>query len=199
MKCPTMIETSGRPPIQAGWLQWARACPSPNYNQRPANAQVSLLVVHNISLPPDRYGTGWVQAFFCNQLDAGAHPYFASIAQLKVSSHLFIERDGSLTQFVSFDDRAWHAGASCFEGQADCNDFSIGIELEGSDHIAYTEPQYQRLAEVAALLLAQYSELKESRIVGHEDIAPGRKTDPGPAFDWSHFRALLRTQLPLNE
>ncbi len=199
MKCPTMIETSGRPPIQAGWLHGARACPSPNYNQRPANAHVSLLVVHNISLPPDHYGTGWVQAFFCNQLDAGAHPYFASIAQLKVSSHLFIERDGSLTQFVSFDDRAWHAGASCFEGQTDCNDFSIGIELEGSDHIAYTEPQYRRLAEVAALLLAQYPGLKESRIVGHEDIAPGRKTDPGPAFDWSHFRALLRAQLPLNE
>lgn len=192
-----MIEKLGNTQIQAGWLQQAKACPSPNYSQRPADVQVCLLVVHNISLPPDQYGTGWIQAFFCNQLDAEAHPYFASIAQLQVSSHLLIERDGSLTQFVSFDDRAWHAGASWFEGRADCNDFSIGIELEGSDHIAYTEPQYQCLAEVAALLMAQYPELDEKRIVGHEDIAPGRKTDPGPAFDWSHFRALLRSRLLL--
>lgn len=191
-----MTETLGENPIQAGWLQIAKACPSPNYNQRPEGAEVSLLVVHNISLPPDQYGAGWVQAFFCNQLDAGAHPYFASIAQLRVSSHLLIERDGELTQFVSFDDRAWHAGASCFKGRAECNDFSIGIELEGSDHIAYTEVQYQRLAEVTALLLVHYPELTESHIVGHEDIAPGRKTDPGAAFNWSHFRALLNSFRP---
>ncbi len=191
-----MIETLGKNLIQAGWLQQAKACPSPNYNQRPEGAQVSLLVVHNISLPPDQYGTGWVQAFFCNQLDAEAHPYFARIAQLRVSSHLLIERDGELTQFVSFDDRAWHAGASCFEGRSECNDFSIGIELEGSDHIAYTEVQYQRLAEVTALLLARYPELSENRIAGHDDIAPGRKTDPGPAFNWSHFRALLTSFHP---
>lgn len=177
--------------IHNGWLSSARTCPSPNHNQRPPETPVSLLVIHNISLPPGQFGTGCVQEFFCNRLDPDQHPYFASIADLQVSSHLLIERTGQVFQFVSFDQRAWHAGASRFAGVADCNDYSIGIELEGSDHIAYTDAQYRRLADVTVLLLSRYPALDQARIVGHQDIAPGRKTDPGPAFDWSYYRSLL--------
>lgn len=182
--------------IRNGWLVSAQACPSPNFNSRPPGAEVSLLVVHNISLPPGQFGTGCVQQFFCNQLDHRQDPYFAAIASLQVSSHLLIERTGVLTQFVSLNDRAWHAGASSFEGVSNCNDYSIGIELEGCDDIAYTEEQYQCLAEIAGLLFSRYPRLTKQRVVGHEDIAPGRKTDPGPAFDWAYFRSLLKPHIP---
>lgn len=177
--------------IQEGWLGSARHCPSPNFNERPFGIDISLLVVHNISLPPGQYGTGCVEQFFCNQLQPEQHPYFLQIADLRVSAHLLIDREGQLVQFVPLDRRAWHAGASEFNGQVDCNDFSIGIELEGSDHEAYTDKQYQSLASVARQLLAQYPALTPDRITGHSDIAPGRKTDPGPAFDWCYFRSLL--------
>lgn len=182
-------------PIQDGWLASARRCPSPNYNDRPAGAAISLLVVHNISLPPEEFGSGYIEAFFCNQLPVEQHPYFQQIRDLKVSAHLLIDREGNAIQFVPFGRRAWHAGRSVFQGRAECNDFSIGIELEGSDHIPYTDAQYRRLAEVAGLLLSHYPALTPERITGHSDIAPGRKTDPGPAFDWDYFRAQLAQHL----
>ncbi len=170
-----------------GWLDNARHCPSPNYNARPADAEISLLVIHNISLPPGEYGTGCVQQFFCNTLDCDAHPYFEEIRGMEVSSHLLIERDGTVTQFVSFADRAWHAGVSNFAGRENCNDFSIGIELEGCDTEAYTDAQYAALAAVTGELMHAYPAITRDRITGHADIAPGRKTDPGPAFDWSDY------------
>ena len=171
-----------------GWLDWAIKCPSPNFNQRPENADISLLVIHNISLPPKEFGGGYVQQFFQNQLDASVHPYFETIANLQVSAHLFIERDGCVTQFVSFNDRAWHAGNSCFEGINNCNDYSIGIELEGGDEIPYADAQYAALEKVTRQLLQTYPKLTHGRITGHEHVAPGRKTDPGPAFDWQRYR-----------
>ena len=176
-----------------GWLQGVRHCPSPNFNQRPAGAAISLLVIHNISLPPGQFGTGCVEAFFCNNLDPAQHPYFTTIADLKVSSHLLIERTGSIVQFVAFSERAWHAGASSFNGVVDCNDYSIGIELEGADDIAYTDAQYLALAKVTRCLLDAYPAITRERITGHEHIAPGRKTDPGPAFDWARYHQLLAT------
>jgi len=182
------LEHSG---IRNGYLTCAIQCPSPNANQRPAGQSVSLLVIHNISLPPGKFGTGCVQAFFTNQLDSSQDPYFQTIAELKVSAHLFIERDGAITQFVPFDGRAWHAGVSRFNGLANCNDYSIGIELEGCDNIAYTDAQYEALAKVSQEILAAYPEITHERIVGHNQIAPGRKTDPGEAFDWLRFRELL--------
>lgn len=177
--------------IVNGWLREAIACPSPNFNQRPQGAEVSLLVIHNISLPPGEFGGGYVQDFFRNRLDPRAHAYFASIAHLQVSSHLFIERSGRIVQFVSFEERAWHAGASSFEGVQNCNDFSIGIELEGTDNLPYTDKQYAALQKVTRQLLATYPKLTPQRITGHEHIAPGRKTDPGPAFDWVGYKASL--------
>lgn len=179
--------------IVDNWLNIAHKVPSPNFNQRPQDTAVSLLVIHNISLPPGDFGGGYVQQFFQNQLDANLHPYFETIANVQVSAHLFIERDGSVTQFVAFDQRAWHAGASSFEGVANCNDYSIGIELEGTDALAYTDEQYAALAKVTRQLLLTYPTLTPERITGHEHIAPGRKTDPGPAFDWSRFSASLGT------
>lgn len=174
-----------------GWLAHALRIDSPNYDERPAECQPSLLVVHNISLPPRSYGGPWVDDLFCNRLDAGAHPYFAAIAALKVSSHVFIRRNGEIRQYVSFDKRAWHAGESCFEGRHRCNDFSIGVELEGCDDEPYENIQYQQLVRLALGLQSRYSALNTERIVGHSDIAPQRKTDPGPAFDWDYFRAML--------
>ena len=165
---------------------------SPNQNQRPDGQRVELLVIHNISLPPKVFGTPYVKQFFLNQLDVGADPYFAEIAELQVSAHIFINREGVITQFVPFDRRAWHAGVSSYEGRDHCNDFSIGIELEGADEIPFTDVQYQVLADVSVLLMKHYPGITADRIVGHEDIAPGRKTDPGPAFDWGRFRQLLR-------
>jgi AmpD protein len=177
--------------IQHGYLSAAIQCPSPNANLRPQGQSVSLLVIHNISLPPGQFGTGCVQAFFTNQLDTSLDPYFHTIAELQVSAHLFIERDGAITQFVPFGARAWHAGASSFEGVANCNDYSIGIELEGCDDIAYTDAQYDALAKVTRQILTAYPLITPERIVGHNHIAPERKTDPGEAFDWGRFYKLL--------
>lgn len=174
----------------SGWLAGVEHCPSPNFNQRP-QGEVSLLVVHNISLPPGQFGTGQVQRFFCNQLGADEHPYFEEIAHMQVSAHFLIERTGRVTQFVDCDQRAWHAGVSCYQGRESCNDFSVGVELEGTDDCAFTEEQYQALVVLTKQLLQRYPQLSVERICGHSDIAPGRKTDPGPYFDWSYFRCML--------
>lgn len=173
-----------------GWFQGIRHCPSPNCNARP-QGEISLLVVHNISLPPGQFGTGKVQAFFQNRLPVDEHPFYAEIASLQVSAHFFIERDGAVTQFVSCLERAWHAGQSWFDGRDNCNDFSLGIELEGTDDQPYSDAQYASLAELSRQLLAAYPALTAQRIRGHSDIAPGRKTDPGPAFDWQRLYAAL--------
>lgn len=186
------IATEKEIAILNGWLNIAHPVPSPNFNLRPENTPISLLVIHNISLPPGKFGGRFVQDFFKNQLDENAHPYFKTIAGMQVSAHLFIEREGEITQFVSFDDRAWHAGASSFEGVPNCNDYAIGIELEGTDDQAYTDAQYTVLAKVTRQLLRTYPTLTPERIAGHEDIAPGRKTDPGPNFDWPRYFSLLR-------
>lgn len=179
--------------VHNGWLLGAQFCPSPNFNRRPNHASLYLLVIHNISLPPNEFGGGHVHRFFQNNLDDCVHPYFATIRDLKVSAHLFIDRAGKVTQFVSFNDRAWHAGISYFDGVENCNDFSIGIELEGADSIAYTDMQYASLREVSRVLLLNYPTLTQDCIVGHEHIAPGRKTDPGPAFDWPRYFESLHT------
>jgi AmpD protein len=181
--------------IADGVLVEARQVPSPNFNQRPDVGDISLLVIHNISLPPDEYGAGFVEDFFCNKLDANKHPYFAEICHLQVSAHVFIDRDGRLLQFVNFKDRAWHAGQSCFCDRDNCNDFSIGIELEGSDHQAYTEEQYQALVICTLAIQNSYPAINMDRIVGHSDIAPGRKSDPGDAFDWIQYRSRLLSEL----
>lgn len=178
--------------VEDGYLTSAIRCPSPNTNQRPLNQSISLLVIHNISLPPGKFGTGCVQKFFTNQLDPSQDPYFETIADLKVSAHLFIERNGTVTQFASFDARAWHAGVSSFNGVANCNDYSIGIELEGCDNIAYTDAQYEALVAVSDQIMRAYPHITLDRIVGHNHIAPDRKTDPGEAFDWSRYRASLQ-------
>lgn len=176
-------------------LEQAHWCPSPNFGPRPPGSDVSALVLHNISLPPGQFGGGQVQQFFQNQLDAEAHPYFAEIADLKVSAHVLIERSGQVIQFVAFDQRAWHAGRSEFAGRVECNDFAIGIELEGCDDVPYSEQQYQQLAALLPVLQQHYP--IGHRIVGHEHIARGRKTDPGPAFDWMRLaQALGMTELP---
>ncbi len=175
-----------------GWLDDARRCPSPNQDDRPAPGDIDLLVIHNISLPPEQFGGPWIEQLFQNRLDPAVHPYFADICQLTVSAHLLIRRDGELLQFVPLQQRAWHAGASCFEGRERCNDYSIGIELEGSDTQPFSDAQYHRLAAVSARLLARYPAITPARITGHSDIAPGRKTDPGPCFDWPRFHALLQ-------
>ncbi|HET8704763.1 MAG TPA: 1,6-anhydro-N-acetylmuramyl-L-alanine amidase AmpD [Pseudomonadales bacterium] len=172
-------------------LAEARWVPSPNQNERPNPADISLLVIHGISLPPDQFGGPFISDLFTNQLDCDLHPYFAQLKDLRVSAHLLIRRDGELVQFVAFDRRAWHAGVSRFRERENCNDFSIGIELEGADHIPYTDAQYNALAAVTKCLMKTYSGIKKDRIVGHADIAPGRKTDPGEAFDWPYFFSLL--------
>lgn len=176
---------------RTGRVTTARWCPSPNFGVRPDGAGISLLVVHNISLPPGQFGGDAIEQFFCNQLDASAHPYFETIVGMTVSSHLLIRRDGESVQFVSLLDRAWHAGRSCFHGEPECNDFSIGIELEGADDIPYTSAQYQTLVELSQMIMAAWPEITPERIAGHSDIAPGRKTDPGPAFNWPHYRQML--------
>jgi AmpD protein len=169
----------------------ARWSPSSNFGPRPENTPISLLVIHNISLPPGQFGGQWIEDFFCNRLDHAAHPYFKTIANTQVSAHLLIRRDGSLVQFVSLLERAWHAGRSSFCGEQECNDFSIGIELEGTDDVPYTSEQYQSLAIATRKIMIAWPEITYERLTGHCDIAPGRKTDPGPSFDWAHFRTLL--------
>lgn len=173
------------------WLNYAERIESPNYNDRPVEADVSLLVIHNISLPPGQYGGGYVERFFQNKLPINHDPFFEEIKDLRVSSHLLLERTGRVVQFVSFDKRAWHSGISEFSGCDNCNDYSIGIELEGTDDEPYTDVQYEKLAEITRLLQKQYPKITTDRIVGHCDIAPVRKTDPGPAFDWMRYRGLI--------
>jgi AmpD protein len=172
-------------------MRGARQIPSPNRDARPPGVAPDLIVVHGISLPPGEYGGPWIERLFTNTLPADAHPYFAEIAGLTVSSHLCIARDGTLTQYVSFNERAWHAGASSYQGRSACNDFSIGIELEGADTDPYEARQYRALADAVAALCAAYETLSPERLAGHSDISPGRKTDPGPAFDWPHARRLI--------
>lgn len=171
------------------WLSAARRCPSPNQNERPAGVPVSLLVVHGISLPPGEFGGPFIDALFTNSLNPDLHPYFREVACLTVSAHLLVRRDGEVVQYVPFDRRAWHAGRSCYHGQENCNDFSIGIELEGTDEIPYTRQQYDVLARVLGVLEQAYPATR-GHLAGHSDIAPGRKTDPGPSFDWDRLRAL---------
>jgi N-acetyl-anhydromuramoyl-L-alanine amidase len=184
--------------IADGWLHPAAHTPSPNFDCRPPGCAVDLLVIHNISLPPGEYGGGCIQQLFCNSLDCSQHPYFSKLVDLRVSAHLLIERNGAITQFVSFLDRAWHAGESVYAGRSRCNDFSIGIELEGMDEQAYTEAQYRVLTEVTHALLHAYPAMSKERITGHCNVARGRKTDPGPAFDWQRYLSVLSDCLPAN-
>ncbi len=167
--------------LDAGWLDCAEQCVSPNCDERPADTAISLLVLHNISLPPGQYGGSAVAEFFTNRLDCDSHPQFASLRGVRVSAHLLLRRNGSWIQFVPFGLRAWHAGVSCWQGAERCNDYSIGIELEGTDSDPYCEVQYGSLLRVIRLLARAYP---ITDVVGHCDIAPGRKTDPGAAFDW---------------
>jgi len=180
--------------LDAGWLRQARRVPSPNFGPRPPGCEPDLLVIHNISLPPGRYGGDSIERLFTNCLEWDVHPYFRQIRGLEVSAHLLIRRDGALLQFVDLLDRAWHAGVSCFEGRDNCNDFSVGIELEGTDSDPYTAAQYRVLAGVTGALRRRFPGITPDRIVGHCDIAPGRKTDPGPAFDWGRYRDSLAVQ-----
>ncbi|WP_456445076.1 1,6-anhydro-N-acetylmuramyl-L-alanine amidase AmpD [Thiolapillus sp.] len=172
-------------------LSAAQYLPSPNHDERPAGTTPDLLVIHNISLPPDEYGGPWIADLFLNRLDPSVHPYFSEIYQMKVSAHALVRREGEVIQFVCLDKRAWHAGKSCFDGRENCNDFSIGIELEGSDRIPYTDAQYHTLARVTREIMERYPGITPDRITGHEHIAPGRKTDPGPAFDWKRYHKAI--------
>lgn len=180
----TIDKTSGK-------LQGARYIESPNCDERACLEDINLIVVHGISLPPNEFGGVGVQQLFTNQLDANEHPYYAAIKDLKVSAHAYIRRDGEIIQFVPFHKRAWHAGLSEFNGRCQCNDFSIGIELEGADDIPYTESQYRSLAKLVKELWQKYPQIKQPNLVGHSDIAPGRKTDPGEAFEWQKLNKLL--------
>ena len=176
----------------SGVISGARQVASPNVDARPANIAPDLIIVHGISLPPGEYGGAWIDQLFTNQLPWDAHPYFRQIEGMKVSSHLLVRRDGEVVQYVPFQQRAWHAGASSYQGRERCNDFSIGIELEGTDDSPYEAEQYRELARVMVALCAAYPSLSLDRIVGHSDVAPGRKTDPGESFDWPRLRAMLR-------
>ncbi len=177
--------------IAEGRLRRATQRQSPHVDARPDPDDISLLVVHGISLPAGEFGGPYIDELFMGQLDHQAHPEFAPLKGLRVSAHCLIRRDGELVQYVPFDQRAWHAGRSSYAGRRRCNDFSIGIELEGTDTAPYTKEQYQQLAQVAAELIATYPQLNRQRIVGHQHIAPVRKTDPGPAFDWAYFTQQL--------
>lgn len=174
-----------------GQLIGARQVPSSNYNQRPEHTEIQLVVVHNISLPPSQFGGGYIEQFFQNQLDWSVHPYFQTIKGMQVSTHLLILRSGEVLQFVNFNDRAWHAGRSSYLAKKECNDYSIGIELEGSDDQPFEDVQYNTLAKVIATLQETYPKILQ-HLAGHSDIAPGRKTDPGPFFDWPKTRALIQ-------
>lgn len=173
---------------QAGWLRTARRVPSPNFGPRPAGLAVRLAVVHSISLPPGVYGGDAIERFFTNRLDPAGHPYFAGIADVQVSAHYLIRRQGEVVQFVSGHERAWHAGASAWQGASNCNDYSIGIELEGLEGRRFTTDQYHALAR---LLRQSMQAWPVAEVVGHEHVAPGRKADPGPGFDWPRLRRLL--------
>ena len=175
-----------------GWCDRARRLPSPNFDARPHGVAADLLVIHNISLPPGQFGGAYIEGLFTNTLDHDAHPYFEQLRPLRVSSHFLIRRDGELLQFVSANARAWHAGVSQFAGRERCNDFSIGIELEGSDFVPFEAAQYQSLA---ALTLALQRRYRLAWVAGHEHVAPGRKTDPGPCFDWPAYQKLCSAEM----
>jgi len=177
--------------ITDGFLSSAVQLTSPHFNHRPVDEEISLLVIHNISLPPGQFGGKYIEDFFVGQLDSSAHASFVDITNLRVSAHLLIKRDGEVIQFVNFNRRAWHAGVSSFSGRENCNDFSIGIELEGTDDITYTDFQYQQLTDISKQLISAYPNITKDRICGHSDIAPDRKTDPGESFDWSRFMQSL--------
>jgi AmpD protein len=177
--------------LQSGLLEPVIYQPSPYFDDRPLNTSIDMVVIHGISLPPGQFGTSGVEDFFVGKLDLSLDPYYASISHLRVSSHLFIKRTGELVQFVPFSKRAWHAGQSYFQGKNNCNDFSIGIELEGTDDIPYEVRQYEQLVKTVQSLMLAYPGITQDRIVGHADIAPGRKTDPGPVFDWSYLRGKI--------
>ena len=174
-----------------GLVDIARQLESPNQDARPPDTEPELVVIHGISLPPGEFGGCEIDDFFTNKLDSTCHPYFAEIADMRVSTHLLVRRDGEVVQYVSLNRRAWHAGESCYAGRSTCNDFSIGIELEGTDEIPYTEFQYQQLVELAGALLSVYPGLNFGSFVGHSEIAPGRKTDPGASFNWRKFHSML--------
>lgn len=177
--------------LATGLIQPARFVPTEHCDQRDDSRDISLLVIHNISLPPKQFGGPYIDQLFTGTLNPDDHPYFEDIAALRVSSHLLIRRNGELVQYVPFHKRAWHAGVSSFQGREKCNDYSIGIELEGADDIAYEDIQYQVLANIIQLICKAFPQITPERITGHSEIAPGRKTDPGPAFDWSYFRTLI--------
>ncbi|MGF1752724.1 1,6-anhydro-N-acetylmuramyl-L-alanine amidase AmpD [Vibrio makurazakiensis] len=177
----------------SGWCSSARKVPSSYYDKRPEEESVSLLVVHNISLPPGEFGGPYIEHFFTGKLDPDEHPFFKVIHTMGVSAHCLIRRDGEIVQFVSFLDRAWHAGQSSFAGRERCNDYSIGIELEGSDYTAYTDEQYRALSQISAQIMQSYPQVTLPRITGHQYIAPLRKTDPGLCFDWQRYRTALKS------
>lgn len=197
----TRHPTNNVPPVEipgefsvdpaTGRLSGSRFVSSPNFDARPPGNAPEVIVVHNISLPPGEFGGPGIEQLFTNTLDFDAHPYYATLRGMTVSSHLLIRRDGEVVQFVPFTERAWHAGVSCCEGRERVNDFSIGIELEGSDDVPFTDAQYSQLAQVTRLLMRAYPAITTARLVGHSEIAPGRKTDPGPHFDWQRYRAML--------
>lgn len=176
------------------WLPEARRLPSPNCDPRPPGTTIDLLVIHNISLPPGRFGGPWIDDLFLNRLDPSADPYFRSIHRQRVSAHLLIDRHGALTQYVPLELRAWHAGRSCFGGRTACNDFSIGIELEGADDIPYSDDQYLCLARVTRHIMRRYPAITSDRITGHCHIAPDRKTDPGAAFEWARYLGMVGSE-----
>jgi AmpD protein len=176
---------------KTGWLSGVQHVPSPNCDARPDNAQLDLIIIHGISLPPAEFDGNWIDLFFTNELPVAAHRYFAEIAHLRVSAHVLIRRNGSLTQYVPFTARAWHAGESDYCGRKSCNDFSVGIELEGTDEIPYEPAQYTALAKLVYSLRGAYPSLQKAELVGHCDISPGRKTDPGPSFDWNLLKRHL--------
>jgi AmpD protein len=177
--------------VASGWIAEARRVPSPNFDKRPDGCPPSLIILHGIALPPGEFGGPWIDYLFSNTLDSTAHPYFREIQDLKVSSHLLVRRDGQFVQYVSLHDRAWHAGESCYQGRDRCNDFSIGIELEGTDDKPYDSAQYQVVSDIIVAIRRAFPACAMSPVVGHCDVAPGRKTDPGPAFDWRKLKKLL--------
>ena len=199
MRAMRSIRTAARSPFevdpQTGLVAGARQLPSPNCDDRPDGCTIDLVVVHGISLPPGEFGGPWIDALFTNMLPPEAHPYFATIAALRVSSHLLVRRDGEVVQYVPLHRRAWHAGASSWCGRSGCNDFSVGIELEGTDASPYDDRQYTVLAALISAISRAYPGIDPEAITGHCDIAPGRKTDPGIAFDWPRLRAMVHLEL----
>ncbi len=179
---------------KTGWISGISHCPSPNHDDRPDNSDIELLVIHGISLPPGQYGGSYIDQLFTNSLQTDEHPYFKEICDLRVSSHLMIRRSGEITQYVPLNKRAWHAGDSEFKGRSCCNDYSIGIELEGCDDESYEDAQYASLKQLTEIIMKHWPMIIQDHIVGHSDIAPGRKTDPGTAFDWQRYQGLIGDQ-----